>query len=102
MGWKLIGEDRCALTKINDIVVQDDKVYLINGVNGDGSDEFVFTISWADFLTRCVKAGYDVNYAQCTITEDNSKDWDDVDEWNNIFQQVEWIYYEDAEVHCDE
>lgn len=94
MSWQLQGEYMGSLTKINDIVVQDDKVYLINGVNGDGSDEFVFTISWKDFLTRCINAGYSVDYTHNIITENDSLDWDAVGEWNDIFREVEWDYYD--------
>lgn len=94
MPWKLIGEYMGSPTKINDILAQDGKVYLIDGANGDGSDEFVFTIEWMDFLKRCIKAGYEVNYPQCTITEYNLLDHDDPNEWNNIFKDVEWDYYD--------
>jgi hypothetical protein len=92
MPWQLQGKYRGSLTKINDIIVEDNKVYLINGVNGDGSDEFVFNISWINFLLRCHRAGYEVDYIHNIITENNS--FCDDREWDNIYSQIEWGYYD--------
>ena len=105
-GWEVIGSYRADDCVVNVIKVVENKdntaVLLVEGINGDGSDEYVFNCSSEEFLKRMEGSGfYKVDYnAHCIhecfdgLNEYESSLGSDQCVFDNMFDGIDWNFYE--------
>lgn len=83
--------------KLCDVVGTSTEVVMY--ANGPDEPHYLFLISWNDFLQRCARGKFIIDWFNNTIisTEEARRmDHDDPDDFSNIYSEVEWKWLEVA------